>query len=320
VPAIAVDEVLIRVEAAGVCGTDIHEVRAGPITIPVQPHPANGRTAPMTLGHEIVGIVEVVGAGAGLTAGSRVAPWPLQPCGSCQDCRAGAANRCRFAVALGMSTDGGFADAVVAKADGCAPVDPSVAVERAVLVEPFAVALHAAHLVSLDGRRVAVVGVGSLGRCAIEVALLSGAREVVAVSRSESGRGAALEIGAARALTLDEAVGLDADVVLEAAGDDAGIASAIVAARSGGHVVVIGAHGKRTAVDLYDLTVRELGLIGSVSHCYQRDFVAAAQLIGEGRLARTPRPMTFVTLNEAPMVLLEGSPTTKAVVVPDAPS
>ena len=309
-------EVLIRVEATGVCGTDVHEVKAGPITVPAQPHPVNGRTAPVTLGHEIVGVVAAVGPNVSLPVGTRVAPWPVQPCGSCEDCRADAANRCASMVALGMSADGGYADAVLARADHCTPVDPSVDVERAVLVEPFAVALHAAHLVELVDRRVTVVGVGSLGRCAIEVAVLSGAREVAAVSRSERGRAAALACGAARVIDAAEAGDLSADVVLEAAGDEAGIALAMRAARSGGTVIVLGAHNRATPLDLYDLTTRELRLVGSVSHCYQRDFQAAARLIGEGKLARTPRAITFVTLDQTPAILRDPEPTTKAVVVP----
>ena len=69
-------DVVIRIEAAAICGTDVDEVRLGPITVPVRPHPISGRAAPMTLGHEMVGVVEVAGDSAGFAPGSRVAPWP----------------------------------------------------------------------------------------------------------------------------------------------------------------------------------------------------------------------------------------------------
>lgn len=143
VPSPADDQVLIRVEAAGICGTDIDEVRNGPITVLVVPHPVNGRSAPMTLGHEIVGVVARAGPTSGVTVGARVAPWPLLTCGRCRDCVSDHANRCPHIVALGMSADGGMADFLVVEGSRCAPVGDAVELDRAVLVEPFAVAMHA---------------------------------------------------------------------------------------------------------------------------------------------------------------------------------
>jgi L-idonate 5-dehydrogenase len=117
-----------------------------------------------------------------------------------------------------MSADGGMADFLVAEGSVCAPVGADVALERAVLVEPFAVALHGVHQVDVAGRRVAVIGIGSLGLCLVEAAVLAGAAEVIAVSRSEVARGAALEGGASAALPPDDAGDVDAEVVFETAG------------------------------------------------------------------------------------------------------
>src|SRR6187399_1884055 len=105
-PVPADDQVCIRIEAAGVCGTDIDEVAHGPITVPVEPHRISGRSAPVTLGHEMVGVVVGAGPTADVPLGTRVAPWPLAPCGRCATCRTGHANRCPDLVALGMSADG----------------------------------------------------------------------------------------------------------------------------------------------------------------------------------------------------------------------
>ncbi len=101
-------EVLLRVDACGVCGTDLDEVRNGPATVPVRPHPISGRMAPMVLGHEIIGTVVVADPRAGIAVGTRVAPWALVPCGACRDCRSGHANRCADHLELGMSLDGGY--------------------------------------------------------------------------------------------------------------------------------------------------------------------------------------------------------------------
>jgi (R,R)-butanediol dehydrogenase/meso-butanediol dehydrogenase/diacetyl reductase len=231
----------VRVEAAAICGTDVDEVRLGPITVPVRPHPVNGRSAPMTLGHEIIGVVAEAGPASGAGVGGRVAPWPSQPCGQCRDCVEGHSNRCAFGVALGMSADGGMADFLVVEGGRCVPVGADVELERAVLVEPFAVALHAVHQVDIAGRRVAVIGIGSLGLCLVEAAVRAGAEKVIAVSRSATARNAAREGGATASVPFAQAADLDADVVFETAGAAPAVTTAFAAVRRGGRILVLGA-------------------------------------------------------------------------------
>lgn len=307
-------QVLIRVEAAAICGTDVDEVRFGPITVPVQPHPVNGRSAPITLGHEIVGVVAEAGPASGVSVGARVAPWPSNPCGRCRDCTTGHANRCSLQVALGMSADGGMADFLVVEGARCVPVGPDVSPERAVLVEPFAVALHGVHQVDLSGRRVAVIGIGSLGLCVVEAAVLAGAAEVIALSRSESAREAAREAGATAA-PVEDAGDVDAEVVFETAGAAPAIAASVAAVRRGGRILVLGGHPRPTEVDLLDLTIREIALQGSVSHCLA-DFVEAARAITAGELARVHRQVAFAPLESGPALLRSDAATTKRILMP----
>lgn len=316
IPSPSEEQVLIRVEATGICGTDVDEVRMGPVTVPVEPHPVSGRFAPMTLGHEIVGFVADAGNRTELEVGARVAPWPLSTCGTCRECRTGHANRCLVMVALGMSADGGMAEFVVANGGQCVRVDEAVDVARAVLIEPFAVTLHGAHQVDVRGARVAVVGIGSLGLCMVEVALEMGVGEVVGLSRSEQGREWAVAAGASDAVPLQAASGVDADIVFEAAGGKEAVLAATLAARRGGRIVILGAHTESTPMDLHDLVVRELVVQGSVSHCLERDFVAAARLIAEGRLARMARPVVLAPLRDGPALLREPSPRAKGILLP----
>lgn len=314
-PAPRAGEVVLRVEAAGICGTDLDEVRFGPVTLPVLPHPVSGRSAPMTLGHEIVGVVAEVGAGTALAVGTRVAPWPSGPCRRCRECLAGHANRCPTTVALGMSADGGMADFVLVGADRCVPIEPGVEPERAVLVEPYAVVLHALNQVAVAGRRVAVVGIGALGLCLVEAAVRAGASPVVAVSRSRVSRASALEAGASAAEALGDAAGIDAEIAFETGGVDATVAASMAAVRRGGTVVVLGGHVTRTPVDLLDLTVREIALCGSVSHDFA-DFVAAARAIGDGELARVERPVELAPLEDGPALLRREAAAAKRILVP----
>jgi (R,R)-butanediol dehydrogenase / meso-butanediol dehydrogenase / diacetyl reductase len=308
-------EILIRIEAAAICGTDVDEVRLGPITVPVEPHPVNGRMAPMTLGHEMVGVVSVAGDASTLAPGMRVAPWPSQPCGQCRDCITGHANRCPRMVALGMTADGGMADYLLVEGSRCVPIGPDVADERAVLVEPFAVAFHAVHQGSMAGLRVAVVGIGSLGLCVVEASILAGASEVVAVSRSEPARTLAREAGASDALPPDRAADVDAEIVFETAGAASAVATSMAAARRGARILVLGGHPVPSPVDLLDLTVREIALQGSVSHCFE-DFVRAAQAITAGEVARTHRPITFAPLEQGPALLLAEESSSKRILRP----
>ena len=318
VPTPGPTQVLVRIEAAAICGTDVDEVRHGPITVPVRPHPVNGRSAPITLGHEMVGIVAVAGPASGVAVGARVAPWPSNPCGRCRDCVTGHANRCKLQVALGMSADGGMADFLVVEGSHCVAVGDDVAPERAVLVEPFAVALHGAHQVDLTGRRVAVIGVGSLGLCMVEAAVLAGAAEVIAMSRSEAAREAASEAGATAVVAFEDAADVDAEVVFETAGAARAIPASFAAVRRGGRILVLGGHPQPTPGDLLDLVIREVALQGSVSHCFA-DFAAAARAITAGDLARAHRRVEFAPLEAGPALLRAEEATVKRILVPSLP-
>jgi (R,R)-butanediol dehydrogenase/meso-butanediol dehydrogenase/diacetyl reductase len=318
VPVPSGSQVLLRVEAAAICGTDVDEARLGPITVPVAPHPVSGRCAPMTLGHEIVGVVAEAGPSSGLGVGQRVAPWPSQPCGACPDCATGHQNRCVRQAALGMAVDGGMAEFVLVDSGACDELGANVALGRAVLVEPFAVALHAAHRVDLEGRRVAVVGIGSLGICMVEVAVRAGAREVVAVSRHDASREAARQAGATTEVAPEAAAGLDADIAFETAGAPPAVTASIAAVRRGGQVVVLGGHPGTVGLDLLDLVVREVTLQGSVSHC-RADFAEAARAITAGELARTPRVVQLAPLEAGPALLRQDGGATKRILVPALP-
>jgi (R,R)-butanediol dehydrogenase/meso-butanediol dehydrogenase/diacetyl reductase len=172
------------------------------------------------------------------------------------------------------------------------------------------------HQVPVMGKRVVVVGIGSLGLCLVEAAQIAGAEKVLALSRSDAGRELARRAGASAAFALDRASGLDADVAFEAVGKGAGVEAAVASVRRGGHVVVLGGHIGLTPLDLLDVTVREIVLQGSVSHCFDEDFVKAAGLIDEGKLARIQRPTHFVSLEGAVERFMNGSLTGKVVIAP----
>ena len=311
-------EVLVRVEAAAICGTDVDEVRLGPVTVPIAPHPVSGRSAPITLGHEIVGVVEAAGPAAGIAIGTRVAPWPSQTCGRCPECTSGFENRCPNVVALGMSADGGMAEFLVVEGRRCVPIQEEVAQERAVLVEPGAVALRALRQVDVRGRRLAVVGIGSLGLLVVEAAARAGAASIVAVSRSAAAHEAAVDAGATETVPLHDAGRVAAEIAFETAGAPPAVAASVAAVRRGGTVVLLGGHVRPLPVDLLDLTVREITLRGSVSHTFA-DFVAAARAIEAHELAVAPRRVELAPLEAGPALLRAEAAATKRILMPSRP-
>src|SRR4051794_29492354 len=179
-------EVRIRVAWCGLCGSDVHEYRAGPFQIPLRPHPVTGRCAPIVLGHEVSGWIDRVGAEVtGLTAGELVSLNALIPCGRCDQCVQGAAQRCVPFGHIGMSADGGLADLLTVPAEMVVPVPPGTGADVAALGEPFAVALHAiARAERPAGQRCIIVGAGAIG-LAVALVLRAAGNKVTVLDIAE---------------------------------------------------------------------------------------------------------------------------------------
>jgi (R,R)-butanediol dehydrogenase/meso-butanediol dehydrogenase/diacetyl reductase len=273
--------------------------------------------APMTLGHEIAGVVDALGDGSDLALGALVAPWPLQPCGHCDSCVAGFTHRCEQMVSLGMSADGGIAEYVVVDGRQCVSINSALPRGLAAAVEPYAVALHGLHQVDVAGRDVVVVGMGSIGRCVVEGAYLVGAHAVTVVTGAHPDRVTREFRGRVRVVSPADAPALRSSIVLEASGLEGSLASALAASQRGGVIVVLGAH-TTIGIDFQDVLVRELVIRGSVSHCYERDFVAAARALSSGELGWSERRFRHLTMEEAPGALLVDAEREKAIVLPNA--
>ncbi len=216
-PEPAADEVLVRIEASGLCHTDLH-VAAGD-------WPA-GPSLPLVLGHEGVGIVEAAGTAVppGLLGSRVVIPWTASTCLRCDACVSGQENRCASGQATGFARDGTHAEYAAARAAFVEPVPDGVPASEAAPLACAGVTAYAAVLGAGQvraGQTVAVVGVGGLGHLAVQYAALAGAR-VVAVD-VDPGK-------------LDLAARLGADVLVDAAREDAGEA---LQRLGGAHVVVV---------------------------------------------------------------------------------
>lgn len=267
-------DVRIAVAATGICGSDLHEYTAGPMTIPEEPHPVTGDALPFTIGHEIGGRVTETGRDVDIPHGTTVVVNPIVWCGSCRSCDRGAYHRCENGGFVGLSTNGGFAENVVVSAEKVVPVPESVSPELAALVEPFSVGLHAIHRADLTaGDSVAVFGAGPIGNTVVQSALAVNA-DPVYVSEPHDGRCEyAAQVGADHTIDPTEEDPVEriiadtggVDVAFEVAGVERTLNQAIDCTRSGGRTTVVSLFEEQAAIDPFDLVTRERTVNGSAS-------------------------------------------------------
>jgi L-iditol 2-dehydrogenase len=250
-------EVLVRVLAAGICGTDRHLYKG---EFPCAP--------PVTLGHEFCGEVVAVGEGVTMPLGTRIACDPNIACGTCDPCLRGRVNLCARNVAIGIHRDGGFAELAVLPAHRAFPVG-DLHPQHAAFAEPLACTLHGVDLgAPVPGERVIVLGGGVIGLLAVQLARNAGA-EVTLVTRHTDKQALARDLGAtSTAATEAEARAMlpdGADLVLECAGVAETVEMAPRLTRSGGRIVVLGVlpKGQQVRIEPFDLLFREIQLLHS---------------------------------------------------------
>lgn len=261
-------EVLVEVAACGVCGTDLHTLEGrNPLV-----------RYPVTPGHEIVGTVTALGAGAGarLRVGDRVAIDPSRSCGACWHCRSGWPNLCPDKGGHGSRVPGGFAEYVVAREESCVRFAPTMSWDRAMLAEPLACVLHGMdRLGTVLGKRTLVFGAGTIGLLAAELLRTAGA-EVQLVEPSPARRQLAGSWGLRCAASPAEADPPEGgwDVVVDATGVPAAIEDAFTLVRRAGTILLLGVApaDARVSVSPFSINWMELTVIGSmaVRHSFQR--------------------------------------------------
>lgn len=299
--------VRLAVEACGICGTDVEEYTSGPVMVPTTPNALSGRMAPLTLGHEAVGVVTEVGPGVELEAGTRVAVEANVFCGSCFWCLRHEYQLCPSLSSLGLMADGGLAEQLIAPAYMCIPYGDHVLAEHAALAEPLSVAVRAARRAGITlGSTVGIIGAGTVGLLCVQAARLAGARTIVVVERHEERRKLALKLGAdvavlpeeAPAAGLDLTGGIGLDATIEAAGNAAAAAFAVTLARRGGRAVLLGVFPEAVPVDMMDLLLGEKTVLASLSHVYDVDFTTAVHLIDRGQVELEPLITDRISLSD----------------------
>ncbi|MEM7744661.1 MAG: L-idonate 5-dehydrogenase [Pseudomonadota bacterium] len=297
-------QVLVRLAAGGVCGSDLHYYNHGGFG-------SVRLKEPMILGHEVAGHVEVVGPDvAGLAEGDLVAISPSRPCGSCRYCKEGLPNHCLNMQFYGSAMpfphiQGAFRETLAAEASQCV-IAEGLTPGHAAMAEPLSVCLHATRRAGdMLGKRVLVTGCGPIGVLCILAARRAGAAEIVATDLASNALAHAERAGADRVINIAEdpealvAFATDKgtfDVLFEATGVAAALADGIDAMRPRGVVMQLGLGGDMT-VPMQTVTAKELDLRGSFR--FGDEFATAVTLMQKGLIDVAPLITHTLPLAEA---------------------
>ncbi|KQY62440.1 zinc-dependent alcohol dehydrogenase [Nocardioides sp. Root140] len=289
-PVLLPGQVRIEVAAASVCGTDAAIHDSGPVLDDF------GMRFPVTMGHEVAGIVVEADPMTRVAVGTRVAVETHLHCGECFFCRNGDGHNCARVQLLGVHLDGAFAERVVVPAASCFALPDAIGLEEAALLEPGGSAMHAVLRsgVSLAGSSVLVSGAGPVGLVLVQIAVAMGARIVTVVEPNPMRRKMAERSGA---VVLD--VGVDPmevadpttrhrggyDVAFECSGAGAALSAVLDATRNEGTVVVVGLVRGEVALPVTrTLITRGLTLRGSFGRSLWGTWDRLSELVISGRV------------------------------------
>jgi threonine dehydrogenase-like Zn-dependent dehydrogenase len=272
-------EALLRVSAAGICGSDVHGVASH----------SPRRQPPLVMGHEFTGTVVAVGAGAPeALVGSDVAVNPQVPCGVCNVCRSGRDNVCQDREMIGGSRPGGFGEFVAVPVRCLHILPPGLDPALGVFAEPLATCIHAARLLERVAPRSALIlGAGTIGVLAAQVMRLVGATHII-VSDIDSGRRqAALAVADVVAAPdeLSDAVASvgGIDVSIDAAGTSSTRHASVQLLQTLGTALWLGMHDQDSPVPAFEMVVREQRVQGSFAYT-NPEFARAVDVLASGQI------------------------------------
>lgn len=298
-PAPRPGEVQVKVTWCGICGSDLHEYLAGPIFIPLEPHPLTGQKAPLVLGHEFSGEVVAVGDGVNtVRVGDYVAPDACQHCGVCVNCREGRYNVCEKLAFTGLMADGAFAEYVNVPAEICYVLPRGFDMEAASLIEPLATGFKAVRLAgSLLGQTAVVLGGGTIGLGTIMCAKAAGATPVICVEIAAARKELAKKCGADIVLDPKECDvvseikkltnGSGAEVCFECIGHKDTGPLAVDVIRNNGKAVIVGIFEEPSSFNFFSLSGTDKVVIGTLAYTID-DFQGVAKLLANGQLQAKP--------------------------------
>ena len=307
IPVIKKDEVLVRVRACGVCGTDVHIFSGDEGAAPTP--------AGTVLGHEFAGEIVEVGADVtGYAVGDIVSVDPNKLCGECSFCRGGLGHFCTAMRGIGTTENGGFAEYCAAPVSQLCKYPAGTPFEAAAMTEPVSCCLHGIDLCGIKpGATVAVIGCGMIGLLMLQLAKLSGAGTLIAVEPIADKRAKAQDLGADYVLdpmncdipAAVAAITPQVDVVIECVGKTATMQQAVDIAGCYSTVMLFGLTSPDAKMELkpFQLFKKEITVKASFINPYT--FERAKALIGSGKIDVTSMIYARPSVEELPGILAD---------------
>ena len=286
---LAPNEILLKIQRIGVCGSDIHVFHGE--------HPAT--PYPVVQGHEYSATIEAVGAAVKTAkVGQRATARPQLVCGKCGPCLRGQYNACQELKVQGFQAPGVAQEYFVVPEDRLIVFPDSMSFEHGAMIEPAAVGAHSTNRSSgLAGKNVVVSGAGTIGNLVAQFAKARGAKKVLITDISNYRLEKAKECGIDETLNVMEipfAEGVKScfgdkgfQVGLEAAGVQASLDALMANVEKGGNIVILGVYAKNPTVNMYYLGEHELNVFGSMMYLHE-DYQEAVKLIAEGKIILDP--------------------------------
>jgi L-iditol 2-dehydrogenase len=304
-PEVGHGEVLVRVEACGICGSDIHGYDGH----------TGRRVPPLVMGHEASGVVAEVGAGVtAFRPGDRVTFDSTVYCGACFFCRKGDVNLCDNRNVLGVSCGdyrrhGAFAEFVAVPEYIVYRLPESLGFEQAAMIESVSIAFHAVNRTPLKlGQSVVVVGAGMIGQLVIQTLRRAGCGKLIAVDLDDRKLELARQFGAddainakspdVQAQVLDLTEGRGADLAFEVVGASASFNTAVTSLRKGGSLTLVGNLAPKVEMPLQQVVTRELTLIGVCAS--SGEYPACIDMMARGQIDVRPFISAYAPLEEGP--------------------
>ena len=317
-------ELLIRVGAAGICGTDMQIYNWAP-------RMARRMVLPRVLGHEVSGTIEAIGPGVeGLSAGDRITLESHIFCGRCRSCRLGRAHLCENTRYPGIDIDGAFAEYLTVPATIAWANPPDLPHETAAMLEPFGIAVHACVAgAGVAGLSVLVNGCGPIGLMAVAVARALGARRIIACDINPLRLRASENMGADRVVDAgsedlarvvnDMTGGAGADVGMEFSGSEAGFNAVFASLAKGGDFRLVGAPAAAIPVDFTYWLLKCPVMHNIHGRRIWQTWQRATELLAAGAVDLAPVRSHVLPLSEAPrgFELIREGEALKPVLVPD---
>jgi 2-desacetyl-2-hydroxyethyl bacteriochlorophyllide A dehydrogenase len=301
-PVLKEDEVLVKIMASGICGSDVH----GYLGL------TGRRIAPMTMGHEFSGQIVKVGSKAkSFDPGARVVVQPLNFCGECINCRHGNTNMCVNGRLFGvMDVDGAMAEYLAVPEKLLFSLPEKCSYETGAMAEPFAVAYGAVKKAGdLKNKSVLIVGAGTIGLCILQIVRLHGPQLVVVSDLSDNRLKVAAELGAGKTINPENQEYLELvkrftdgnmiDVSFEAVGVAAAVNQSLRVLKKMGTSIWVGNSAREIEINMQDVVTSALTISGTYIYTHE-EFGEVVEMMGTGRLRADRLISKVISLEEAP--------------------